>query len=289
MTATDLIRVIDNASSVTTIFPDLHQWYKTYKDYSKLIHPDICSEPGSAEAFRKLNDYKREIEHGKEIPDDAGSLTFFPTRVEMEGDEDLIKISMYNHKVLLSLTDKSTQHFKQYIPESSGLSMFKLRERAVPLANVGTLKQEHVNFILSRMLEFVTWVNGVGWMHAGINPSSIAIIPHNHGMQCVSFYHMARLGGILRTVSGRYAHLYPATVFRDKKAGSNVDLELAKRTAVWLLGDKSGIGNSLRRTHNPDFLNFIRKDHWNPLDCYKEYREMLSRNYDTRQFHILNL
>ena len=53
--------------------------------------------------------------------------------------------------------------------------------------------------------------------------------------------------------------MYPDHVKIDKLAKADIDIELCKRTAIYLLGDKSGIGNILRKTHSIPFLDFCQK------------------------------
>ncbi|HSY75882.1 MAG TPA: hypothetical protein VK890_03430, partial [Bacteroidia bacterium] len=71
-------------------------------------------------------------------------------------------------------------------------------------------------------------------------------------------------------------------------ATSAVDLEMVKRVAIYLLGDQSGLGVKLRKTHNADFINFLIKRDDDPYNTYKEYRELLKKNFESK-FHVLNI
>jgi hypothetical protein len=138
------------------------------------------------------------------------------------------------------------------------------------------------------MLEFSAWLHQSGFSHNGINPESIFIVPETHGIICVSFYHLTKLHSGLSTISAKYRTFYPANVFDNKIAASNIDIELSKRTAIYVLGDKSGNGIMLKKTHNEDFMDFVIKQHYHSYPAFKEYRDLLSKNFP-KKFYLLNL
>lgn len=291
MTTTEIITKVLAAKTPVELFEDLSDWKKDYRTYSK-IHPDICHEPDASKAFIKLNEFKSELERGKTHNDDAGTVTYSLYTVEIIGDAELLKTSFDNYNRLMALTDESSKHFKKYIPTSGRMISdneleFKIDYRAMPLSSIGVQPHLHANWITSRMLEFSSWINQVGYCHAGINPDSIYIIPENHGMMCISFYHMVALETKLNTVSGKYSNLYPHKIFDHKKATSNIDIELAKRTGLYVLGDISGTGNKLRKTHNEEIIDFLQKTDYDALETYNTYRTILRKHYDTKQFNKL--
>lgn len=67
-----------------------------------------------------------------------------------------------------------------------------------------------------------------------------------------------------------------------------IDLELAKKTVIYLLGDPSGSGIRLRKTHHSTFIDFVISQSINPMDTYQQYRTLLKSNFNN-VFHILNL
>ena len=289
----EIIDKILKSNSVVDVFYDVNDYKAVYKNFIKLIHPDICKLPGATEATEKLNKFKRELETGKTHNDDAGIVTYGLKTVTIVGNKDLLKKSLDNYNRLMSLTDEASKNFKKYIPASGRLISeteleFTLSDRAVPISSLGVLEQKHVNWILSRMFEFTAWINQNGYSHAGINPESIYIMPLNHGMACISFYHMTKLNSPLKTVSAQYKNFYPAQVFVNKKSESNIDVELSKRTAVLLLGDKSGSGVILRKTHNNEIIDFLQKQCYEADKNYIEYRELLKKYFPT-EFHKLNV
>lgn len=289
----EIIEKILKSDSVVDVFYDVNDYKAVYKNFIKLIHPDICKLPRAAEASEKLNKFKHELETGKVHNDDAGVVTYKLKTVTISGNKDLLKKSLDNYKYLMSLTDTASKNFQKYIPASGRLISeteleFTLSHRAVPLSSLGILEQKHVNWILSRMFEFTAWINQTKHSHAGINPESVYIMPENHGMACISFYHMTKLGSPLKTVSAQYKNFYPAQVFVNKKSESNIDVELSKRTAVFLLGDKSGSGVLLRKTHNNEIIDFLQKQCYETDKNFIEYRELLKKHFTT-EFHKLNV
>jgi len=316
MTKDEAINLINNAKSLVDVFPDLGVWKNQYKKLAMLIHPDHCNTTEAEQAFKILAEFVSKIEKGSKHNDDSGEIKYkiidasildnlstiksvlgvkelpIVTELILKGKPELNKISLYNYNILTNLKDKSSEHFKKYLP----ISITKISDnelkiilpyRAVPLSSLGVLPQEHVNWILSRMLEFSSWLNQIKFVHGGINPDSIYIIPENHGMICTSFYHMSKLDDKMKTISGKYSQFYPSKVFTSKKATSDIDIELSKRSAIYLLGDTSGAGIKLKKTHNVNILDFIFKNHNIPLNAYKEYREILNKNYDMKKFHVL--
>ncbi|HWY10566.1 MAG TPA: hypothetical protein VN026_04520 [Bacteroidia bacterium] len=293
ITAEEVIKKVLDSKSVIDVFYDVNDWKFNYKNYIRLIHPDVCKLPKAKEATEKLNQFKDELDSGKKHNDDAGTVSYALKTVEIVGDKDLIKKSLDNYNYLMSLTDESSKHFKKYLPISGKLISeneleFTLSNRAVPLSSLGTVEQKHANWMLSRMFEFAGWINQLGYSHAGINPESVYIMPENHGMTCISFYHMTKLNTSLKAISAKYSNFYPPQVFTNKKAESNIDIELSKRTAIYLLGDKSGSGVILRKTHENEIIDFLQKQQYDTIETYKEYRTLLKKYFDTKQFHVFN-
>lgn len=288
-TVITLIETINKSKSPVEVFTDLNNWLADYKKMAKQIHPDICHESGAKEALSKLNSYKEELEKGKTHNDDAGVVTYNITKISIAGQKPILDVSLSNFNKLLSFKDKMDLDFQRYIPISAKLETnnestlnFNMKLRGVPLSALGVLPQGHVNWILSRMLEFIAYIYKKGYVHAGINPDSVYVEPINHGINVMSFYHMTELNKKLTTASGKWLYMYPEHVRKDKIAKPDIDIELCKRTAIYLLGDKSGIGTSLRKTHSIPFLDFISKRHNDPIEAFLDYRAMLDKNFEKK-------
>ena len=274
---------------------DINHFKSEYESMLKLIHPDICKLKNATEATSKLNELRDKFKHGTKYIDDSGEFTSNGYEVNYSGDSEdskrLYETSCKNFNTLISIKDKTIDHFRKYMPHEMAVTDGKLNVkfayRAVPLSDL-TLPQEHVNWILSRMLEYSAWLSQMGYVHCGINPESIFIIPETHGIMVTSFYHLTKKGDKAKTISGKYQSWYPPSLFSAKKATSDIDLELSKKTAIYLLGDKSGAGIKLRKTHNEKFLDFVIKHEADAYKAFTDYREFLSKNFE-KKFHILNL
>lgn len=290
MTAQEFITKIATATSVVHIF-DLSNWEAQYKTYSMLIHPDRCSLPDASIAMAKLNEFKDKLENGQRLTDDAGEVTYFTNKVLFKGEADLLTRSLNNYNNLRLLRDSNSLHFQKYMPihlsMKDGVLQADLEKRAIPLTEM-LLDQKHVNWVLSRLLEYCSWLEEVGYVHGGINPESVFIIPENHGLQVCSFYHMAKTGNKAKTISGRYKNWYPSSLFREKTAEATTDIELAKKTAIYLMGDRSGSGVSLKKTHDPAFTDFVISYHRNAHKAFFEYRAMLKAKSESK-FHELSI
>lgn len=285
--AAELIKKIRSASKLSDIM-DTGNMKTEFHRLLKMIHPDKCKEGGTGDATAKLTELKQQFIEGISYSDDAGEFKTNGYFVDFAGDEKLLKQSLGNYRSLKSIKD---DHFHKYMPSNmeliDGKLKIKLDARAVPLSGLD-LPQEHVNWILSRMLEFSAWLAQSGYVHCGFNPESVFIVPETHGIQVCSFYHLTRLDSKVDTISGKYQTWYPPNLFASKKATSNIDLELCKKTAIYLLGDKSGTGIRLKKTHNEHFMDFVIEQHYTPHDTYDIYRKMLKDNFETK-FHILNI
>lgn len=295
MTAPELIKAILASKSPTEIFTDLENYTTQYKQFISLIHPDRCMEVGAQEASMILTKYKDELSKGKSHTDDAGGVLYAVTGCKITSDNKAaLELSLSNYKKLMALKERKDIDLQRYMPsamsiadvDSDSVLSMQLNKRCLPLSAVGTLPQEHVNWILSRILEYGAYLYQRGIVHCGFTPESIYIEPANHGIRIVSYYHMKTIGDRLTTVSGRFMNFYPDKVIKNKVADPLIDVELAKSIAIWLLGDKSGIGNSLRKTHSLPFLDFISHPHETAEEAFIDYRKMLKSNFESKFYTL---
>lgn len=287
-TPKEIIEMLLQTGNIEDVL-DLSNIKESYNKLVLLIHPDKCGHPKASEATAKLNSLKARFLDGVNYTDDAGAFNTNDYIVRFKGTEAALKLSLDNYNRLKSVKDNISDDLGRHLPQSmtfeKGELVVKLRERAIPLTGL-SLPQEHVNWILSRLLEFSYYVSRRNYAHIGISPESVFIMPKTHGIQVVSFYHMARIGERVRTVSNIHKPWYPASLFDTKTATAKVDLELSKKTGIYLLGDKSGSGIRLKKTHNEAFINFVITQHHNPAECFTKYREMLKANFETKFFPL---
>ncbi len=294
MTDVELIGKILVSKKPSDIFPD--DWKKTYLQYSKLIHPDACSQAKASEAMAKLNYYKDIVENGIGYVDETGPFRVFEKKIVYtvnDTNRKLITKSVNNYKILMSKSDKASVVFHRYLPESMKLEndrlIIYLKDRAVPLTNQ-KLSQNHVNWLFSRMFEFTLWLRNIGYSHLGLNPTTVFVVPETHGIILISFYHMTPLDKKAETISAKYKMWYPTTLFTKKIATQDIDLELCKKIALYLLGDRSGAGTKLKvnKDVNQEMLTFLLTKHQNEVEEYAQYRELLKKNFE-KKFYPLNL
>jgi hypothetical protein len=301
MTDIELIDKIIESKKPSDIFTD--EWKKEYLRYSKLIHPDTCSHSQASNAMAIVNAYKDIIENGTPYIDEAGAFKVFEKKIVYEITDDnrkLILKSVENYKKLKALNDKASVNFHRYLPESMLLAKDKitgkyiqliinLKDRAVPLSQQ-KLPQIHVNWLFSRMFEFTLWLRQMNYSHMGLNPTTVFVVPETHGIIVINFYHMNELYKKANTISAKYKMWYPTTLFIEKIATPDIDLELSKKIALYLLGDKSSAGTKLKRDNdvNQEVLTFLLTKHQNIKDEYVQYRDLLAKNFE-KKFYPLNL
>lgn len=301
MTATEIITLINNSSSLDEVFPNLGNWSETYKEFAKAIHPDICSVKGSNEAITRLNALRDELMNGRKGKDDAGEYIYNFEQVRFTGDPKLLKLSFENYRMLMMKKDEHSMFFKKYLPDvgsimNDGSIIYRITERVVPLTDAlsyfkGEIPQIHVNWILNRMLEFSCFMAQNGITHCGLTPESIFIVPKFHGIMVSSFYHLVRKGSRVQTISGKYKNFYPSFLFQKdnpKQASSIIDIECAMRIAVYLLGDSSGNGAKLRKTHNNELLNFYTSKHGTAPETLQAHKDLVAKFFP-KEFHVLTI
>ena len=266
---------------------DVNNFKEEYRKLFKRIHPDICKHPKASIASSKLLELKDKFENGVTLKDESGNFNYKGMDTVYSGDFDFLKTSYANYNKLMGFYDKASENFKKYLPKTMSFSgntlNVKYNHRCLPLTGL-TLPQEHVNWIFSRMLEYAAWMEQQGYAHCGINPESIFVIPENHGIQVSSFYMMTKLGTKPEGISGMYQTWYPPKLFSTKKADASIDVELCTKTAIYLLGDKSGTGIKLKKdaSINQPILEFLIASHDSSLTAFKEYRELLGKHFAKR-------
>ena len=263
---------------------DLTDFASDCKRLVKLIHPDICKEPKAHEAFQKFQELKKSYEEGFKYLDDNGEIIIKDTIIHLNGTISKIQ---YSNLFGNSLLKFGTENFRNYLPLSFEDRIVKTKSNHLALIGI-TLPEEHVRWILNRLLEFCAYMEKQGLVHAGLSLESVLIDPTTHGINVITFYHTNPIGTRLTTISAKYRRFYPPKIFTDKLAITAIDLAMAKSIACVLLGDNSGIGIKLKGKVSKPFLNFLLTKHDNAFVAMTDYKEILKNNYESK-FHILNL
>lgn len=256
----------------------------TFREMLKAVHPDKCKDPRAQEATNRLLEMHRHFTSGSTFTDDSGDFLTNDHWVSFQGDRQAVAHAKRNQQ---EAVQGGPEHFKRYMPYTwDSEYSFLLSQRAIPLVNL-TLPQEHVNWVVSRLLEFCMLLHRhTGGAHLGLTPAQVMLVPETHGIAVAGFYHAAPLNGRVSTISAAYRHWYPGQMLKDKKATENADLEMVKRIGAYLLGDRSGLGTSLRKTHHREFVDFLLGYDDDSLACYEKYRKMLDRNFPSQFIHL---
>lgn len=289
----DLISTILKAAKLADVV-DIDNYAIQFKEIIQLIHPDKSSHPDAAKATAKLNTLRDEYEKGIPGRDEVTEYTtngYQAAYTITDANRAMVTWSVENYRHLIHDGKLKTPHFTKYMPLQMSITKDFLgvafEKRSIPISKL-ILPQEHVNWILSRLLEYSLLLNQLGYVHCGLNPESIFITPENHGIVIMNYYHLTKVGGKVGTINGDYKNWYPAKLFIDKLATAEIDLRLAKKIAAYLLGDPSGSGVRLKKDHNEHWVNFILQQDTDPVKCYDNYRRILKENFESK-FYILNI
>lgn len=261
---------------------DISNYKKQCNEIIMQIHPDICHESNSHDAFIKFESLKKLFDEGFIFTDDSGSVTIKENIVKFNGDKAIIAKSVLNYNKIYKLAN---DNFKAYLPNSFVGDEINTGENFYSLKDV-ILKEEHARWVLSRLLEFSAYLSQLGYVHVGLNIDSFLINPKTHGLKVISFYHMRPINSKLETVSAKYRIFYPDSVFTNKKAEEKIDTELSKRTVCYLLGDKSGMGVKLRKEISSPLMNFLLRTDSSSIDAYLSYRKLLKDNYENKFYNL---
>lgn len=279
----------------------------SYKAAIRLIHPDKCKHPKAHDALVKLNsmieDYRKNAKAektGKSYQSDAGIIRYKRKKLYFDdGDVSILSESFKKEKTLWMIANP---HLQKYMVSENASTTWHgnlytgsheikkvvFNEEVMPLMN-NDYEEHHVRWILSRMLEFILLMHtGPKYVHAGMTPESIFVVPKTHGIIVLLYLHTTRLNAKMSTYSKWYKSWYPDTMFRTKMATPDIDIEMVKKTAVYLLGEHSGNASLLKKRNvSKPLVEFLLSYHNDSVKAYTDYRKMLDKNYE-KKFYPLN-
>ena len=283
-------------------YPEICKTQDDYKVLAKHLHPDINTDADAILAFTHLNKLKNDFNKGYEFQDESGEYRSNYLEHTWTGDRKMLQTSKSNYDKIVyaaksNFDTQSFEHFMRYIPSNLDFEgeelVYRSHRKTIPLSKVIQFlpeenKDKHVNWIYSRMIEFVTMLESLDITHAGLNPDSIFIVPEIHAIKVLGFYHVCT--GKIKTINGKYKNYYPAQLFDTKEAGSYIDIHLIKKTAICALGDSSGSGVRLRsdKNVNPHVLNYLLTPETEAFLSMRKWREVLDKNY-IKEFVHLNI
>lgn len=222
------------------------------------------------------------------------NIAFNEKVITIEGQKDILLKSMKNFNDIKRIARGKA--LEKYLPQSIELiekdNNFKLEiklvNRAIPLSKISDLEQKHANWILSRMLEFSAMLSKSNYVHMGINPDSIYVVPKTHGIIPITFYHCKKLGQeINNELSDKYYAYYPNYFVSNNKASYYIDVELCKKTIASCM--KGNLSLAMKKEYHPEFVDFILNfDKDTPDKIYFKYRTILDSNFK-KEFHEFNI
>ena len=296
------IRKILESKKPSDIFDPVN-WKEEYKKWVLHLHPDKNPDPDAHLAFQRLVEYKAIMEDGITFSDEICDKITFKQELNPDGSlkegivtffgpEDKLKLSYENYlKVYDSVPGIPT--FRRYLPSEMELNGGELKvylQHKSHLIHDLTLEEKHVRWFLNRMLEFTSILNIHGQLtHCGINPNSVLICPEEHGIQVISFYHTIPVYSPMKSAIGihPYKSWYPAEIWITKESIPEIDLLMVKRTALTVLGDKTGFGYSMRGKISNDFHEYLLQHDEDIHKGFTDYQKLLDKS--PREFHKLEL
>jgi len=212
------------------------------------------------------------------LKDDAGEMQTCYWGAHFNGNRYLLQHSLASYRKLKQLNTPTAIHFHRFLPENvtlNGQMEAKWLNRSFSLSG-RQLTQKQLKWVLLRLFEFAAWMAKEGYVHAGLTPESIWIVPKTHGIVIGSFYHLTKKGMPLKTMSKKYQNWYPSDVLEHKMASSQIDIEMIKNMAIYLLGAKDHFGvNKGMQPFEPAWTDFIMTFHHNAYQCLKDYRKLI--------------
>ena len=284
---------------------NINTWEADFKTLAMRFHPDKCKDPQASDVMSKLNSLRHDYLEGWTLSDDAGVYTSNGYTHCWKGEKTLREKSEIKRKDLVQnlgirYKDEALEHFMKYIcpepVELDTITKVETKNRYIPLSKVYTLlqnvehKEKHIYWIYSRMIEFCATLSSLSVNHTGINIDSVFVNPVDHSIRVMTFYHLMPMGKRLSTISGRWSTFYPEHVFRKKESRPGIDVTLAKKTAIYLLGDSSGSGVLLRNNKdiNPHVLEHLLTPEEDGRDAMDNWRKVIKNNFKS-EFLILNI
>lgn len=82
----------------------------------------------------------------------------------------------------------------------------------------------------------------------------------------------------MKTISKKYQSFYPVT----KIASPEVDVKLIKRTALWALGSKNGLGYTINTL--PEIKEFLTSYDSDPWEAHQKFTKIISNHFDMEKF-----
>jgi hypothetical protein len=265
----------------------------TYRRLVKEWHPDTCKDPKATAVFVHINALFHQGTIKEEVKLAGATLVFRDARALLRADGRCARI-----EALLADLRRAAPDLDRRLPtvkrSKTTAVLFTLPPGCVSIARVmqaypDGIPPEHVAWMASRLFELVMELSTVGYTCCGIVPEALAVMVVEHGVLVLDWRFAQAVNAKVDALPRVLLPFAPA----HQKAAPVLDLACVHRTALVLLGDPSGAGTALLRRDPPlprKLLDWFRSAPGaDPVEHYKEYRQLLTAVFGPPKYHTLKL
>ena len=245
---------------------------KVFRDLSFICHPD---RTGNADIFLLLNKKFDELIEKKTVIT-SKKRSYSIAAVFAEGDRSTLymtdnmilkitrspktKLTAEREFVKATYNDTESPKLHHYydnlidsftLPDGRSCDVFPIDPDLVGLEQLkekfpNGIDPKHIAWIFKRILSGVGFAHKVGFLHCGILPSHILICPKDHGALFVGLNNAMKIGEKMTSISPKYENMYPPEVLKKEEQDKSLDIYMAAKTCIWLLGDRLGEERKLK-------------------------------------------
>jgi serine/threonine protein kinase len=231
---------------------------------ARLTHPDANpGSPRAAAAFARLADLWQQWQGGPGSLIAAGDIANL-----YEHSRGLLKLARHpadndlldrEAKALTRLRARGDKRFWPYIPmlmerqrhqdpttrAERNANLISRQDGFVALAEVKSaypagLDPRDAAWMWRRLLVAIGFAHQAGVIHGAVVPDHVLIHPADHGLVLIDWcYAITEPGETAAAVPARYADWYPPEVHRRLPPGPDLDIWLAARCMIDLMGDRA--------------------------------------------------
>lgn len=223
-------------------------------------------------------------------------------------DNDLVENEA---EVLQALFPKESpeEEFYRYLPRLLHTSLYEKRR-----VNVLPYFNEHVSFeaiqaaypegishldvawMYKRLLVAIGFAHIRGYVHGAVLPPHFLVHPKNHGGRLLDWCYATKIGSPIRAISTSLRSFYPPEVFKKEAANPTVDIYMAAKCIVHLLGGDVSSNEMPERVPLP-IQEFFRRslaslDSLRPpsaWDLHDEFDELLKKVVGPRTYRVFEM
>ncbi len=250
-----------------------------YRETAKLIHPDICSEPGAKEAFEKLNllyeAALKDIQNGSWAESNVLHLSgFSPIRYRNKIKTEIGERYVTDDQVIWTFDDDKLKYCQLFL---DSINLFDWKRLAINLSKVFSKRVPVINrvmdqsillmknpndypldlflqaygeqldgrdiaWMISRTCDLACFLKMMDIVHNGLEPKNLFINPTDHSISILGGWQYAvKRGHKMTGVSHEIFDLMTTQARTSKIATSETDIESIRRMFQRIVCDKDDI------------------------------------------------